>query len=336
MNKIGFYSLVPHLTDFEGHQYIYHKSVEQALHGLDIEFQALIPNHSLITEWTKFFRGQKFRFFDFCKLFKNRKESSRIFFLESFNTSDLFSLFFASLLFSKKNDQIWLLLRYGPHQMQKSYHLLLKIFKKPKLLTDSELIAISFGKVLQRSIEVMPIPHTEEMCDQIPSDKIRCLWPGEPRETKGLKEIQNLAQNIDPAFTLLAAKHPSFENTKIDFIERGVDRGHYLKILQSSDILLLPYDPHVYKESTSGILVEAIIAGKWPLVKEGSWLAHELKKHHLSELIVDWSDPNFFAKVKEMIQSHEIKQKLNIMREKYTHHHSIKNFRKELHTKIFY
>lgn len=331
MNKIRFYSLVPHLNGLEGHQYIYHKCVEKALQHFDVDFQALIPKKTTINEWTKFFKAQKWRFFDFCKLFRTKQKEPRIFFLESFNTTDLFFLLLASLLFAKKTDRVWLLLRYGPQQMRKSYRFLLKIFKKAKFFTDSELIASSFGAFLKRPVSLLPIPHTDEIKEKPPFGKLTCLWPGEPRLSKGLHEIQKLAQNLDPDFRLLTAKHPLLENTTIEFIERGLNRADYLQTIQSCDILLLPYDPNVYKESTSGILVEAIICGKMPLVKKGSWLAFELAKHNLQELIVDFENPAFFSHLKILHSDPNIRHKLKLMQKSYKEFHSLNGFSQKMH-----
>ncbi len=86
---------------------------------------------------------------------------------------------------------------------------------------------------------------------------------------------------------------------------------------QIRSLILLPYDPIVYQSSTSGIFVEVIIAGKLPLVKEGSWLSHELKKFNLPELIVDWQRPDFFTHAKTLLHSDEIQEKLEQMRKVY-------------------
>ena len=68
-------------------------------------------------------------------------------------------------------------------------------------------------------------------------------------------------------------------------------RTEYLMQLAISDLVLLPYDALAYKERTSGIFIETIVAGKMPAVTRGTWMAGELARYDLSELIVDWNAP---------------------------------------------
>ena len=54
------------------------------------------------------------------------------------------------------------------------------------------------------------------------------------------------------------------------------------------DFVLLPYDKKIYAECNLGIFVEAIVAGKITLVSADTWMAYELNKFKLTELVIDW------------------------------------------------
>ena len=54
-----------------------------------------------------------------------------------------------------------------------------------------------------------------------------------------------------------------------------VDPSEYYVTLANSDIVLCPYLADVYKTRSSGIMAEAIIAGKPTVVQQGSWLARQ-------------------------------------------------------------
>ena len=114
-------------------------------------------------------------------------------------------------------------------------------------------------------------------------------------------------------------------------IENSLSREEYLTWLLGSDIILLPYDPIIYRMATSGIFVEAVCAGKIPLVKKGSWLAHELIKFDLTELIVDWENPLFFSHLTFLIKSVKIREKLEIMQLTYQQFHSVESFSMKMH-----
>jgi len=100
-------------------------------------------------------------------------------------------------------------------------------------------------------------------------------------------------------------------------------REEYVAQLAKSDIILLPYDPVAYYARTSGLFVEAICAGKVVFTREGSWLAHELHRYDLHELITD------FASLEHMIsiaQDAEVLKKLARMQQAYQKFHSVENF----------
>jgi hypothetical protein len=96
----------------------------------------------------------------------------------------------------------------------------------------------------------------------------------------------------------------------------------YAQTLKHADIILLPYDPDVYAEATSGIFVEAVVAGKIPLVSRGTWMAFELEKFDLSDLAIDWDDHRLFLRIDEIASNTLIRERLKRMRIAYNRLHN--------------
>lgn len=351
-----FISLAPHLQSPSGHQFIYLQKIGECVQQAGWEHHVLAcntcPKAPLPETWAPFFHAknndrfsifQTFRLcIDFIHAFWKDRKEKRLFFLESFNTSDLAAFTLASFLFTHKQDALWILFRYGtpllPYKgkLHAFFMKLLrrKLRKRLTLLTDSTLVQRDFSTQLRLPLYVVPIPHTDDIPQETrPFNKtVFCWWPGEPRLSKGWHEMQRLLTTNDPntsRFTLLLSRKaicPDSTHIKFQALPDPLSREEYAHFLTQSDVILLPYDPAIYGMSTSGIFVEAITAGKMPLVKEGSWLAEELKKHSLTELIVDWKNPTFFSHAFSLLQQSALQEKLKAMRDHYHAFHSKNNF----------
>jgi hypothetical protein len=307
-----------HLVDESGHDFIYHCAVQEAAARLNIGYGAYVPQHCkmdvLPEGWTKFFRSKSgCRFMDFSRLLYRQKG---IFFLESFNTFDLFALTLASLFFAGKQSRLWVLYRQIP-KYRKIHLWFSKLLKwrwqsRFVLMTDSELIQ---GVVL-------PIPHTEIKGALPKNEKIICWWPGKPRAAKGWEVMRRIVPLADPALIEIICARAS--GLPVRLIDDVLTREEYTQWMLASDVILLPYDPKAYRSGTSGIFVEAIIAGKLPVVCDGGWPAYELKKFGLEELILDWTDP--FPRILELLRCQPTLEKLANMREEYLIFHSLDTF----------
>jgi glycosyltransferase involved in cell wall biosynthesis len=64
----------------------------------------------------------------------------------------------------------------------------------------------------------------------------------------------------------------------VHIVDRSLASDEYQWLLQSADVVLLPYDAGTYRARTSGPFVEAICAGKAVIVPEGSWMSTQLGK----------------------------------------------------------
>src|SRR5262249_34869955 len=65
---------------------------------------------------------------------------------------------------------------------------------------------------------------------------------------------------------------------KLTLIKGTVDAADYRRLLDSADMVLLPYAKEFYGWASSGIFSEAMSLGKVTIVTEGTWPAQQLEK----------------------------------------------------------
>jgi len=206
-----------------------------------------------------------------------------------------------------------------------------------KFLTDSELLANSLSDYFQEKITVMPIPHTDISCPEKEATigtEIFCWWPGSPRLEKGwdiLKLITQDAVKEGEKVCFIAADnadliaHP--EGIKVKTIKNHLTRDEYSEYLCLSDIILLPYHAEAYKERTSGIFTECIIAGKIPLVTPNTWMAQELKNYQLEDLIIPWENPQEVCDhIISIMANPSIHNQIMIMQKDFKQFHNLENY----------
>lgn len=281
------------------------------------------------------------------KIIKEHPEQEIIIFIERFIHLQLLALYLGLLNSNipKKNLFIWILYRrdFHTHKTRIIYKLLNQSLKKLvktnhfQLFSDSQLLADSMSKYFQESMIVMPIPHTE-FIDKIPNSNshhnLICWWAGPPREEKGWQTIRKLSEyqgDLANNFTLVASKSSELINREnginIILTDDNLSRTEYVNWLAKTDLILLPYDAIAYQERTSGIFTESVIAGNIPVTTAKTWMARELLKFNLGELIIDWENPaNILAQFNQILNSKNVQDKLMIMRQEYRNFHNLNNF----------
>lgn len=335
------YSLAPNLVNERGHSATYQEAIFLSLSSITIiscELNVFLPiNHFFSNpplyfhKWFKNNQKHLDLFLDYCRLVRTKKHKQRIFLQENFNLKEFLFLSIALLFFGNKKDSLWLIFRYDFSQLRYKgsiHRFLIKCLgRKIKPFTDSELIAKQV-----KNVTLLPIPHAPSPTQRKEVKAlISCLWPGEPREAKGKREILTLLNSTDPKakeYKMMFSEELTYKKKEVlvKTLPKIVAQEKYIAQLMESDVLFLPYHETMYKSSTSGIFVEGIIAGKIPFVKKGTWLSYELERFDLKELIVDWENPLFFTYIHPLIFSKEIERKLHIMQHAYAEFHSKKNF----------
>ncbi|MBJ7899497.1 MAG: hypothetical protein GC158_06180 [Cyanobacteria bacterium RI_101] len=278
-------------------------------------------------------------------------EGEIILFLERFIHLQLFALLIALNrvpVQKRRRLRLWILYRRDIHRdstrplyrwIQEKITELLE--GRCVLLTDSEPLGEALGAYFQVPFTVLPIPHTDFPAtvplETLPPP-IYCWWPGAPRPEKGWAQMQALARGSPPTgldLRLLVAEAAQIEPAPggpvLEILPNRLGAEEYVHWLNRCQLILLPYDALAYRERTSGIFTEAVIAGRLPLVTQGTWMAGELERYDLGELILDWAEPEtVWLKMIEALDNPRILDKLSAMRSAYRQFHTLERFAEAL------
>ena len=208
-----------------------------------------------------------------------------------------------------------------------------------KCLTDSDLLAESLQGDLRYPVQVLPIPHTdsyETVVQERSREMMTFWWPGGAiREEKGMVIIQKLLNlSKSSGNTKIVVADCSAEvfgtHSNLQYIPTFLSRAEYINWMCSSDLVLLPYLQKDYSMRTSGIFVEAISLGATPVTTKGTWMAHELEKFGLTELIFDWEEQGIIHQLSELTHNQRVKEKIQLMKTEYLNFHSVEGFSRAL------
>lgn len=168
--------------------------------------------------------------------------------------------------------------------------------------TDSHRLADELAPLSSLPFVVFPIPHTWHDAgkpmpaadDQRP---LHCVSLGNARDEKGMAEIleavrlsANTAWGQQLRFTL-QVNNPyqvedaieAFKAGPIDprttLIDEAMSSEDYAALLDSADVVLVPYWRSIYRERTSGVFLEGLIKGKLVLCTRDTWMSDLFDLH---------------------------------------------------------
>lgn len=202
------------------------------------------------------------------------------------------------------------------------------------LVTDCQQSIPYFTDSFAQPLQVLPVihalPHMEKGPESLKS--ISCWSPGVPKENKGIKVLGNLLSRKEVAADGVVFFVPkevegacSGGAVARQIVDTGLSRDEYIRLLSTTDVVVLPYSPQAYSQKTSGVFVEAVSAGKLPLVTRGTWMASELERFRLPELIVDWNREDFYAYLVSSFEDLCIRSRLKTMQIAYQQEHSVQS-----------
>ena len=355
-------SICPFLKGMGGHDIPYQQSLRAAVRdtlqirvlgttaakniNLPVDFAALLPvytSRKSIAYW--------FSYISTIRRELVKKESSGCsIFIESFGLGHLLGLGFALFLSDNKIDQLIILIRSNliVNKLYKKvvfkgvlfcFQNLLKT--KIVLCSDSALICNFIYKEFRIRVVLLPIPHTalevEPQSDQQPSSQraIICWLPGSNRPEKKYDVAAKLINSSDRLNQIIlwmsgSLKYLAPFQGQHFFFEKALSEEDYKKTLVNCDVVLLPYDSHIYEMATSGIFVECIIAGKWPITSKNSWMSYELIRYGLHELSIMWEHENSeseLLKALSLMNDKKYLDRLGAMRKEYLNFHCQNKFK---------
>lgn len=349
-----------------GHLFAYNKTVGEAVRRLGWEHAAAVRAAACVAErppgwdfclgitrprltWRPVQLLEKLwaLFITLARYLRQQATQSRplIFFLEWFDPVHIVPFCVALWLMPRHPlVQVWVLYRLElrPHWSNWYLHLLHASVRGKfgvralRLLSDSEVVAASVRAVFKLPVTVMPIPHTEDHPAPLarrPTEKLLLWFPGLAMREKGSDIAQRLARIAAPEAAQCALVIS--DNIPLDSMPGGCEvirlprvltRADYIGWMHTAELIALPYDPEVYAARTSGIFVEAVAAGRMPLTTAGTWMAHELNRHDLPELIIDWTHPDVWRVVLALHANEAVHAKLAALRAAYAQFHTVPHF----------
>jgi hypothetical protein len=206
------------------------------------------------------------------------------------------------------------------------------------LFSDSERLARRLAPFFGQPVRVLPIPHAQPLkaalVKAVPwpaGRRPQCIawWPGRPAPDKGLSHIQSLAAEtgeLAARMALVAAQGAGLEPTpggcQLLALPDALPHEAYWSWMMTVDLIVLPYLAEWYAERTSGVFVEAIIAGKPAAVSAGTWMAQEALAHGLPELIVAWDGPGLWGRLLQVATDTHLQPRLAAMQAAYQARHN--------------
>lgn len=167
--------------------------------------------------------------------------------------------------------------------------------------TDTEQLAAHYRDLGCPAIGVLPIPHgldapiNRRRPDGAP---LTLAYLGGARGDKGFHLLPDLIAALADDYLVtrrarfliqtnyaFSREEPLMAHTKrslarfppswVELISAPLDAAAFAQALASTDLLLLPHDRQTYRHRSSGLLVQAMVAGIPTIVSEGTWLATE-------------------------------------------------------------
>ena len=174
-----------------------------------------------------------------------------------------------------------------------------------RLATDSAGLAKEYAALAHQPVEDWPIPHTlsspvESARAEIPpklAGKIRVVYLGDAREEKGFELLPAVVRacgngaalsSVEFVFqALVSSSHHArmglvieelgnLQAPNLRLTPSSLSPAAYRTLLESADLVLLPYDAATYCSRTSGPFVEALCADKPVVIPRDSWMSAQL------------------------------------------------------------
>ncbi|MEB3229300.1 MAG: glycosyltransferase, partial [Synechocystis sp.] len=173
---------------------------------------------------------------------------------------------------------------------------------KIRFYTDTPTLVKKHNSLSSIQFKQVPIPFRQEKLTLAPLPKtdgvLNLVYLGDARTEKGYQHLPDVVEALWPDYLatgkvrffiqsnytvnglegpVLAAKLKlsQYPKKRVKLIDQAMTPEDYYQLLMSADLVILPYDPQSYQR-TSGVLTEALAAGKPVVVPANSWLAEQV------------------------------------------------------------
>ena len=181
---------------------------------------------------------------------------------------------------------------------------------KIQFYTDTDELIQRYNSLSEVKLQKIPIPFRQEKLQQTTqistkNKPVHIVYLGDARPEKGYHYLPSIVESLwtdyiqpckikltiqsnfsieggeglIPQARLALERYP---DSKVKLIKNAISADDYYQLLAEADMLVLPYDSHSYRFRTSGVLTEALAAGKPVIVPENSWLGKQVDSSRAS------------------------------------------------------
>jgi len=146
--------------------------------------------------------------------------------------------------------------------------------------------------------------------------------------TENIFVIQWINNFLDPYGKNITIPLPLRNNKNVEFIDRYFKDREYIKKLQSTDILLLPYRSSSYSLRLSRVLIEAMVNGIPLVVTDGTTLESQSSEYGASVTCEDENAESLMKSIELIVENYiDITRKAKKMKILACSHFSVNHFR---------
>lgn len=217
----------------------------------------------------------------------------------------------------------------SPGWTRRAYDLLREVHPAGKvhLLSDSEVLRQRYEALTRCPVSVVPIPQSASRfplaSDSALRRTIRFGYLGNARDSKGFPQLPKLVIDcaelisvggIEFVFQLYhSSNYEAASEAAIDALKKlrvtpflgELDSDRYYRLLQLTDVVLLPYDLNYYKSQTSGVFSDALAYGKVVVVPKDTWMADQLQNYGAGVIYDSKTADGLLGAVGEVIDRYE-------------------------------
>jgi glycosyltransferase involved in cell wall biosynthesis len=220
------------------------------------------------------------------------------------------------------------------------------------LLTDSEQLQREYGELTDLPIHVMPIPHArliDEIAPEVKPAARTMTYLGNARATKGFHYLPFVIEELYHHFASgewraefqanVMFEHDQeshlaltrMRSLPVTLHEHELTEAAYAGLLARSSLVLIPYQQLYYFAQTSGVLSEALAAGKPVVAPRGTWMADQVKAHGVGTLFIPGDRVSLVDAVREaMLRIEELQAASQAARDLWLGAHNSERFLENL------